>query len=427
MESSFYKGNRQALYARLPEDALVVVLAGHAPRKTADEYYPFFAHRNFVYLTGCGDASVEGFVLMVEKHGGQATETLFILPPDAHAERWQGRRMKPDEVRATSGIENIAFVDDFSQRFHAAINGTARYDGVGGGLYDLWLDLDRLQPDEPDNENVRFAQDAVRKYPFVRIQNLLPHLRALRTIKKPCEIDAMRKSIAITGEAICDMMRASKPGMYEYEYKAVYDAALTRNGVLSPGFPSIISAGDNNFCIHYYAYTGQAKDGDMILNDVGARWDYLGNDVSRGWPCNGVFSEKQRLLYTCAYNTSEHMFSLIKPGMPMASVDQTARKFCFEQLKGIGLLDSYDDIGKYMWHGGAHHVGFDTHDVVDMSRPVAAGMVFCVDIGIYVEEWGIGFRLEDNCLVTETGCENLSAGIPRTIDAIEAVMREGRG
>ena len=160
----------------------------------------------------------------------------------------------------------------------------------------------------------------------------------------------------------------------------------------------------------------------MILNDVGACWDNLGNDVSRGFPCNGRFSERQRLLYTCAYNTSNYMFSIIKPGMPMASVDQTARRYCYEQLKGIGLLDSYDDIGRYMWHGGAHHVGFDTHDVVDMSHPVASGMVFCVDIGIYCEEWGIGFRLEDNCLVTEDGCENLSRDIPRSIEEIESEM-----
>ncbi len=75
-----------------------------------------------------------------------------------------------------------------------------------------------------------------------------------------------------------------------------------------------------------------------------------------------------------------------------------------------------------MWHGGAHHVGWDVHDQVDMTMPVSAGMVFCVDVGIYVEEWGIGFRLEDNCLVTEDGCENLSAAIPRSTEEIEAFM-----
>ncbi|MCL1855689.1 MAG: Xaa-Pro peptidase family protein [Clostridia bacterium] len=414
MDSSFYKGNRGALYARLPEDFLLVLFAGRALRKTADEYYPFFTNRNFVYLTGVGDACAEGFVLMARRAGGILAETLYILPPDAHAERWQGRRMRPEEAREISGVDNIAYASEFTGRFHEIVSTE--------GQLDLWLDLDRHKPDEPESETHSFAGRTARNYPFLRVNNVHPHLRALRTIKQSCEVDAMKKAMTITRDAIIDMMRASRPGMYEYEYKAIFDAALTRNGVLAPGFPPIISAGANNFCIHYYAYTGQAQDGDMVLNDVGARWDYMGNDVSRGWPCNGVFSEKQRLLYTCAYNTSEHMFRTIRPGMPMASVDQTARKYCYEQLKSIGLADRYEDVGKYIWHGGAHHVGFDTHDAVDLRRPVSPGMVFCVDIGIYCEEWGIGFRLEDNCLVTETGCINLSADIPRSIEEIEAVM-----
>jgi len=417
MDRSFYIGNRKALYALLPENFLLILFAGHAPRKTADEYYPFFANRNFVYLTGVGDACAEGFALMARRSGGILAETLYIMPPDAHAERWQGRRMKPEEARRVSGIDDIAFADEFPGCLHGIIG--------ANGLTGLWLDMDRHKPNEPENEEHAFANRISHEYPFLRVCNAHPHLRALRTIKQPCEIEAMRKAMTITREAILDMMRASRPGMYEYEYKAIFDAALTRNGVIVPGFPPIISAGANNFCIHYYAYTGRARDGDMVLNDVGARWDYLGNDVSRGWPCNGKFSEKQRLLYTCAYDTSEYMFRTIRPGLPMASVDQTARQFCFERLKGIGLVDRFEDVGKYIWHGGAHHVGFDTHDAVDLQRPVSPGMVFCVDIGVYCEDWGIGFRLEDNCLVTEKGCVNLSADIPRSIEDIEAVMYHG--
>lgn len=414
MDKSFYIGNRADLYSRVENDAIIVMLAGHAPRRSADAYYGFYCNRNFAYITGASDASTQGFVFMAEKHGENVRETLFILPPDAHAERWNGRRMKPDEARALTGIEEIAMLSEFEGRFHRA--------AMAAESIDLWTDIDRLSMDEPESETIAFTNRAIKTYPNLRSHNLLPLLRDMRTIKKPCEIEAMRKAMTVTREGILAMMCGSRPGMYEYEYKALYDAALTRSGVLEPGFPSIISAGDNNFCIHYYAYTGRAKDGDMILNDVGACWDNLGNDVSRGFPCNGKFSERQRLLYTCAYNTSNYMFSIIKPGMPMASVDQTARRYCYEQLKAIGLCESYDDIGKYMWHGGAHHVGFDTHDVVDMTRPIAPGMVFCVDIGIYCQEWGIGFRLEDNCLVTEDGCENLSRDIPRSIEEIEAVM-----
>ena len=118
------------------------------------------------------------------------------------------------------------------------------------------------------------------------------------------------------------------------------------------------------------------------------------------------------------------MFEIVKPGMKMADVDKTIRSYNAERLKDAGVLADVKDIGTYMWHGGAHHVGYDVHDVVETPEIIAPGMVFCIDVGIYHEEWGIGFRLEDNCLVTEDGCENLSRDIPREISQIEDFMKK---
>ena len=160
----------------------------------------------------------------------------------------------------------------------------------------------------------------------------------------------------------------------------------------------------------------------MVLNDVGAQWDGHITDVSRGWPCNGKFTARQRLLYECALATSNHLFSIIRPGMKMADVDGTIRRYNAQKLVEAGVMKSPEEVGTYMWHGGAHHVGYDVHDVVETPEVLAPGMIFCVDVGIYHEEWGIGFRLEDNCLVTEAGCENLSAATPRTVEDIEAAM-----
>lgn len=411
MHQSFHQQNRAELYALLEDGALLVFFSGHAPRKTGDEDYPYFANRNFVYLTGIQQ---QDSILLATKQGGRVEETLFLLPPDAHAERWNGRRLSMQEAAEQSGIEDLRLTDAFQPAFDRLI--------LAGQVSALYLDFDKFKADEPDSGAYRLGTYARTRYPFLNLHNSLPLLKTLRTIKKPCEIEAMRKAELITADGILAMMKNSKPGMYEYQYKAEFDYALAQHGVLEPGFPSIISAGANNFCIHYYSYRGQAQDGDFILNDVGACWDNEINDVSRGWPCNGKFSDRQRLLYECAYNTSEHLFGLLKPGMPMASVDQTVRQYNAEQLEQTGLLKDISEVGKYMWHGGAHHVGYDVHDVVDMTKPLTPGMVFCVDVGIYVEEWGIGFRLEDNCLITETGCENLSAVTPRSIEDIEAAM-----
>ncbi len=149
-----------------------------------------------------------------------------------------------------------------------------------GNVQRVYLDLYRHTPDEGLDEAHRFAQTIKTGYPFLTVENILPILKRLRTLKAPCEIDAMRRAMTVTREGILRMMRASHPGMYEYEYKAEFDYALTSAGVLEPAFHSIISAGENNFCIHYDSYMGQAKDGDMILNDVGAQWDGECNDVS---------------------------------------------------------------------------------------------------------------------------------------------------
>lgn len=413
MTKEFFQGNRERLYAQMKENSLLALFSGTEVRKTNDEYYPFYTSRDFLYLTGLDGKEL---ALLARKDGrGAVTEKVFLLPPDPMAERWTGRRIKADEAAEISGAAEIGFAAEFAAELHRL--------AASGNYERLYLDLYRADPADRDTPAHRLLRRAASDYPFLKIENANALIRRLRTIKQPCELDAMRRAEEITCAGITAMMKASRPGMFEYQYKAVFDYTLGQYGPQGPGFPSIISAGRNNFCIHYNAYTGQALDGDMVLNDVGAWHDYLMTDVSRGWPCNGIYSERQRLLYQCALATSNHMFDIIKPGMPMKEVDGEIRRYNAALLKDAGVLDDVKNIGRYMWHGGAHHVGFDVHDVVETPETVAPNMVFCVDVGIYHEEWGIGFRLEDNCLVTETGCENLSACTPRTIEDIESVMR----
>lgn len=415
MEKEFYQGNRERFYRQMKPNSVLVMFSGMEVRKTNDEFYPFYTNRNFLYLTGLDSKE---FILLAQKDGaGNVREKIFLLPPDPLAERWTGRRIREAEAAELSGIGTFGYIGQFEAEFHSA--------ATTGNYESLYLDLYRACPSDREEPAHPFLRQVMQNYPYLKIENANRILRQLRTFKQPCEIDAMRQAEKITCEGITAMMKASRPGMYEYQYKAVFDYVLGQYGPQGPAFPSIISAGKNNFCIHYYSYRGQAHDGDMVLNDVGAWYDYLMNDVSRGWPCNGHFNERQKLLYECALNTSNHMFQTIRPGMPMNEVDAEARRYNATLLTDAKVLDDPKNIGTYMWHGGAHHVGFDVHDAVAVPERIAPGMVFCVDIGIYHEEWGIGFRLEDNCLVTENGCENLSAITPRTIEEIEDTMQKG--
>lgn len=406
MDKTFHIGNRVRLYETMETGSVLVLFSGGELRRSADAYYPFYPDRNFVYLTGIQQKN--SVFLAIKCENGSIHERLYLLPKDAMAERWTGRRLDKKEAEALSGIADVRTLDQFDKDF-------AQLTGL------VYLDLYKESGEDPDKPSHIFAGNCSQP-----VSNINGEIRRLRTVKQPCEIEALRKAEAITREGILAMMRASKPGMYEYQYKAEFDRALGQYSPKEAGFQSIISAGGNNFCIHYDSYTGIAMDGDLILNDVGAQWDNLIVDVSRSWPCNGKFTERQRLLYECALKTSDYLFSIIRPGMKMQDVDRIIREYNAALLVEAGVMESVGEVGKYMWHGGSHHIGYDVHDAVLMPEYLAPGMVFCVDVGIYHEEWGIGFRLEDNCLVTETGCENLSANIPRTIAEIEAVWHNKR-
>lgn len=412
MEQGFYSGNRNKLYQQLQPGDLMVLFSGLPIHKSADAYYPFHANRNFVYLTGIEQA--QSVLCVYRTTTNHLKESLYVLPKDLMAERWTGRRLSREEATFISGISDIRMLDHLDSDLDALLS--------SGDYRQIYLDLHRQTPADQDQQGHIFAGTVQERYPHLIVSNVAPMIHKMRTIKQSCEIDALRRAEEITKAGITAMMRASRPGMYEYQYKAEFDRALGQFGPQEAGFQSIISAGKNNFCIHYEAYTGQACDGDMVLNDVGAQYDHLIVDVSRGWPCNGKFSERQKILYECALATSDYMFSIIRPGMKMADVDRTIHAYNAQKLVEAGVMNSVHDVSTYMWHGGAHHIGFDVHDCIQVPDTLEPGMVFCVDVGIYHEEWGIGFRLEDNCLVTEDGCENLSAQIPRTIEQIETIM-----
>ena len=265
MKKEFHQENRASLCQSLAPGSLLLLFSGHAPRKTGDEDYPYFADRSFVYYTGI-EQQDSILAILVDKESVQ--EMLFMLPPDAHAERWNGKRLSPQEAQDVSGISDFRYLTDFSAFLDKQL--------VSGAVSTVCLDFDRKKEGEqPVRQAFILANKLRENYPYVTLSNIHNQIKAQRTIKKPCEIDAMRYAETITCEGIQAMMRASRDGMYEYQYKAEFDYALAQRGVLSPGFPSIVSAGKNNFCIHYYSYKGQAHDGDMVLNDISVRLERI--------------------------------------------------------------------------------------------------------------------------------------------------------
>lgn len=411
MDKSCFIARRTALAETLPDGAALLMFAGRGIRKTADETYPFFTNRNFLYLTGIRQ---EQTALLVSKRDGEVRTRVFTLMPDEGREVWTGRRFSPEELAALSGIEEILSIDSLSGTVHQL---------MCGGKYDtLWLCLDTLEPAQPEDLEHAYARRVQAAYPGVRIQNIYPRICAMRRFKSEEELAAIRSAMALTDKGIRRMMRLCRPGLMEYQLEAEFAYELAQNGQRSTAFPSIVAAGARNFYLHYPLPMQRIEDGELVLTDVGAPYDDYCTDISRVFPANGTFSGRQADIYRVALEANRAVMEAVRPGRPFGIANEVCRRVSFEGLKALGLITDFSDVGSYVWHGTTHHVGLDTHDVGGYEEPMAEGMVFTVDAGIYVREWGVGLRIEDNVLVTRDGCENLSAGIPWDIKEIEAMV-----
>ncbi|MDR2570841.1 MAG: Xaa-Pro peptidase family protein [Oscillospiraceae bacterium] len=411
MNKTFFTRNREALYKNLPDGALLVVFSGGSSHRTADEDFRFFGNRNFVYLTGIDEPDC---VLFTRRVSGELRESLFIRDPDPDVERWTGRRITVSEAVEASGISDVKMRSTFDSVFHKVSNDTY--------FSDIFLCLEANRGQERTDQNHLFHQTVLGKYSNLRVNNIFNKIAALRMIKSADELAAIDRAVAITREGILSMLAACKSAEFEMDLFAEFMYVIHKHGAVEPAFKPIISCGDNNFYLHYDTPTGKLKDDALCLVDVGAKVDFCNVDISRVFPRNGVFNERQKLVYNIALDVNNEVTETIKPGMSFKDINDMNRNLTFSRLKATGLLDDIKDLDNYVWHGCSHHIGFDVHDVGTYELPIAEGMFFSMDMGIYIQKWGIGMRIEDDVLVTSDGLKNVSSSIPRTIEEIEAAM-----
>jgi Xaa-Pro aminopeptidase len=411
MDKSFFSKNRQKIAAHMADNEAMLFFSGESLRKSADEDFPFFTNRNFLYLTGIKQ---EQSALLIQKRSNIISECLFVTKPDFEQEIWTGRRFTEEEINEISGVEGIEDIDNLNRTLNELLSFR--------NVTTLWLCFDALAPERSFDIEREFAKHIQSRHPHIVIKNSYPLLAKMRKIKASEEIDAIRKAMQITDAGIRRLMHTAKPGMMEYELEAEFNSELAVHGQRRTAFPSIIAGGERIFYLHYANPMSVITDGELILSDVGAVHDEYCTDISRVFPANGHFSERQAQLYQVAYAANRAVMELVHPGIFFPQLNRTCREVSFDRLKALGLLDDFADIRKYVWHSVTHHVGLDTHDVGGYDEPMEENMVFVVDAGIYVREWGIGLRIEDNVLVTADGCENLSATIPGTMEEIENLM-----
>ena len=411
MDKAFFTRNRQTLYETLPDGAMFALFSGEPPHRSADEFYRFCANRNFVYMTGVAEPDC---ILLARRVRGEIVETLYVRDPDPEEEKWTGRRITAGEAFETSGVADVALRSAFDAFFHKLANDTY--------YNEIYLCLESNRYQDRTDRNRHFQNDIEKKYPGLTIRNAFPQIAAQRMIKSPEEVSSFEEATKVTREGILRMMAACRHAKTEMDLFAEFMYVIHKHGSVEPAFKPIISSGGNNFYLHYDTPAGKLVDGALCLVDVGASKNFCNVDISRVFPVSGVFSEQQALVYNIALEVNDAVTGAIKPGMFFEDINAMNRELTYPHLKAAGLLSDPADLGKYVWHRCSHHIGFDVHDVGSYEQPLREGMFFSMDMGIYIRQWGIGMRIEDNVLMTAGGLRRLSGDIPRTIPDIEAAM-----
>ena len=411
MNNEFYKSNRNKVLSKIKDNSLLILFAGISPKKTADENYPFTPNRNFYYLTGIDE---EEHILVLSKINGETKEYLFIKDIDPVREKWEGKTIRKEEVFDICGIEDVKYISGFNSFIDNLI--------LNKEEINIYLDLEKA------NASFNFLKKIKDKHYNINIKNAYRLIGELRLIKTEEEVNRIRKAISITIDGVKELMRNSKTGIKEYELEAYFDFVCKKNGVKDFAFKTIAASGKNATILHYVTNDSEIKDGDLILFDLGAQYKYYNGDISRTFPVNGKFTERQKDVYNAVLRVNEKVIKEMKPGVSFLELNKKAREWIAEECISLGLITNKEDVSKYYYHSIGHSLGMDTHDIELENRNVIfePGMIYTVEPGIYIQEEGIGIRIEDDILITNDGHEVLTKEMIKTIDEIEEFMTNNK-
>jgi Xaa-Pro aminopeptidase len=412
MTKTFHQSNRQNLADKLPANAYVILFAGGLTPKLGDQFFPFEPRRNFWYATGITAPKVI-FTLYKDKNG-KINEHLFIERFDEVSAKWVGCTLSEAEAKDASGVEKVMFIDEFEQTAANALFGNSP---------EVYLDLECRSFKAPMSEDLKFANLIRERFPALPIRDVYPLFAELRAIKTADEVSEIKKAVEAAKHGIYAIMKKARPGIKENELEAAFNYELQTRG-MAPSFNSIV-AGESRAAVLHYENNDGIISGGLVLCDLGAKSGVHCCDISRTFPVSGKFTDRENLLYEIVLEANQKVIGLIKPGIAFKALNEAVIEHYSVKLKEIGLISDKKDIEKYYYHGVSHPLGLEVHDIGRGTfDTLAKGMVLTVEPGLYIADEGIGIRIEDNILVTEHGCENLSADIIKTVSEIEDYMRE---
>jgi len=418
ISKDFFAGRRQALMTSIkelskPGEVHVVVMRGARQRPDLATNHQ---DHDFYYLTGVTEPDA---AMMLWPATGK--EELLVLPYSPFTATWNGIRLAPGDAAARE--TGFAAVGN-SAGLHRRLRALAAEDG---GTLVIWTEL-QPQPNvtatgasaaeyAKKQERDRFDGRVTREQAFAdrldellggpRIEDVGLLIGRLRAVKTDEELRQIRAATLIATEGLAEAMKSTRPGVFEYQIAAAARYVFSRLGAGPDAYSAIVGSGPNGCILHYNRNDRRVEDGDLIVMDYGPTVNGYCTDVTRTFPANGKFTPAQRELVSDVAEVQRELIDRIKPGARLSALSA----LCGQLLREKGYRVD---------HGPCHHVGLAVHDKEgDVLRP---GMVITVEPGAYLRGEGMGCRIEDVVLVTETGCEVLSGHLAASPDAIEELM-----
>ena len=435
-----HKQNREAFIQKMGRGGVAIFASKPPVQWNHDTEYIYRPDPNFYYLTGFEEP--ESICVIAPEHP-KHQYVLFVRPKDKQAEIWNGKRVGVREARRRYGADKAYPIEKFDEK-------------IGEYLQDA----ERLYYTLGSNEDVdtemlaRFTRAVKSKVRGGKgIDTLVdpsPILSEMRLIKNETELERIQLATEITVAGHVAAMKAVQPGLYEYQLESLVESTFRMNGAGGAAYPTIVASGGNATTLHYTTNDCEIEDGNLVLLDAGAEYGRYCGDVTRTFPANGTFTEAQREVYQIVLDAHKTIIDGIRPGVSIDEPHQKSIELLTEGMLRLGLLKKKKKIEKliedgayrkfYMYRIG-HMLGLDVHDVNCVReangdyKTFQPGMVITVEPGLYVAEGtkgvppkylGIGVRIEDDILVTESGNENLTSGVPKEIDEVEALVHSAR-
>jgi Xaa-Pro aminopeptidase len=435
--AQIHASRRDRFMEAMEEGSAALIVSQPELTRNNDTMHEYRQNSDLFYLSGFEEP--EAALLLLPKHPEHRV-VMFVRPRDPEKEVWTGRRAGIDGARTTFGAERSHTIGELKEMLPKYLEGIDRlYLNLG---QDHEMDLLAL---ELLNRTRRGARSGLPGPS--RLIDAATILHEMRLYKDPADLEALETATRITAEAHCEAMRAARPGMYEYELQAVVEYHFRRAGCHRWAYPSIIASGPNATILHYESNSRRLEEGELVLIDAGGEWGYVAADITRTFPVSGRFSPAQRKLYDIVLDAEKKAIEAAIPGAKFTDPHEAALRALVEGMVSVGLLrgdpaaiiQEETSYKRYFMHKTSHWLGMDVHDVGRYmvrgeARVLGPGMVLTIEPGLYVAEddadapaefRGIGIRIEDDILITESGNRILTSGVPKEAEEVERLCSNG--